>query len=491
MKKIFTLSVFFLAVTLASCKKDFESINANPNNPEVINPELLMVNVIRGVVNEMASDGFYRGNILMQYAAEIREPGIDRYRLSAYSVWSNGYSNLRNVQNLYDIAVERKLDNYKGIAMIMRALIFSRMTDCYGDLPYSQALQGKKGIGTNAPNYAPKFDSQQDIYAGVIDELKQANALLKVSGGDIVKNDILFNGDILKWKKFANSLRLRLLLRRSAKVDPSADMQEILSNPTVYPVMELLADNAALKYVESPNLFPITGERVGFYLQRRMSKTFVDKMNTLQDPRLPIYAQPTVESVNSGTPVYAGVRNGEEDANLGSNIDNKVSAVGVMYYNAQQVAVPAQGLIMLLSELKFILAESVVKGYITGDAKQYYEDGIKASMEYYKSVSGVNISATRTYLDQPGVAFNSTQALELIGTQRWIAMFFNDWQAWHEWKRTGFPVLTPSFVNFNGNRIPVRLIYPSDVQVTNRKSYEDAVKIQGTDDINTKTWLLK
>ncbi len=490
MKKLFIPFVIFITVALAGCKKDFESINANPNNPEVINPELLMVNIIRGVVTEMANDAFERGNILMQYSAEIREPGIDRYRLGAYNVWSNGYSNLRNVQNLYDISVERGFNNYKGIAMVMRALIFSRMTDCYGDLPYSQALQGKNGKDGGAPVYTPKFDSQQEIYEGLINELKQANELLKMDG-EPVKNDILFNGDILKWKKFANSLRLRLLLRRSAKVDPTADMREIIGNPAVYPIMDAVADNAALKYVESPNLFPVTGQRAAFFLQRRIAKTFADKMNALQDPRMPIFGQPTVESVDNGTPKWAGVRNGEEDANLSSDIDNKVSALGVIYYNGQQVAVPAQGLVMLVSELKFILAESVVKGYITGDAKQFYEEGIKANMDYYKSISGVNIAATPGYLSQPGVAFNDAKALELIGTQRWIALFFNDWQAWHEWKRTGFPVLTPSIVNFNGNRIPVRLIYPSDVQVTNRKSYEDAVKAQGIDDINTKTWLLK
>lgn len=489
MKKLFFRLFIFLFAALVSCNKNFEEINANPNNPEEINPELLMVNIIRSTVNELVSDGFYRGNVLMQYAAEIREPGIDRYQVGSYSVWSNGYSTLRNVQNLYEIAEEKQFNNYKGIALIMRAFLFSRMTDCYGALPYSEALRGKLN-GTEPPIYTPKFDSQEQVYQGVIDELKQANQLLAAGGGP-VKNDILFNGDVLKWKKFANSLRLRLLLRRSAKVDPSADMQEIINNPSEFPIMESGSDNAVLKYVEAPNLFPITGERLGFFLQRRISKTLADKLNSLGDPRMQIYGQPTVESVDEGTPKWAGVRNGELDANLGSDIDNTVSAVGVIFYNGQQVPVPAQGLIMLLSEVKFILAESVVKGYITGDAKTLYEEGIKASMDYYKGVSGVNIEATSEYLDQPGVAYSPANALEMIGTQRWIAMFFNDFQAWHEWKRTGFPVLTPSLVNNNNNRIPVRFLYPTDLQVTNRESYEAAIAEQGEDDINTKLWLIK
>lgn len=490
MKKIFFPLTVFIAMAFASCEKNFEAINTNPNNPEVINPELLMVNIIRGTVNNLVGDGFSSGNVLMQYMTQVREPGIDRYRLGSTSTWDNGYSNLRNVQNLYDIAEERGLDNYKAIAKIMRALLFSRMTDCYGNLPYSEALQGKKGIDGGSPIYLPKFDPQEEIYAGLIKELKDANALLNATK-ELIKNDILFNGDVLKWKKFANSLRMRLLIRRSAKVDPSNDMREILSNPTEYPLMEAVADNAALEYVEVPNLFPLTGTRSGDIQYCRLSKTFADKLNALQDPRLSLFFQPTPESVAAGAPKYAGVLNGEEDANIGSAVVPKSSPIGLMYYKDIQVPVPAQGLIMLVSELKFILAESVVKGYITGDAKGYYEDGIKASMEYYKTVTGVNISATPEYLDQSGVTFNDAQALELIGTQRWIAMFYNDWQAWHEWKRTGFPALTPSKVNFNGDRIPVRMLYPSGVQVTNRSNYEAAIAAQGPDDINTRTWLIK
>lgn len=489
MKQLFFALLILLSAAMIGCDKDFEEINANPNNPEEVNPELLMVNIIRSTVNELVSDGFYRGNILMQYAAEIREPGIDRYQVGSYNVWSNGYNTLRNVQDLYELAESKGFNNYKGIALTMRALLFSRMTDCYGALPYSEALKGKIN-GTEPPIYTPKFDSQEKVYEGVIAELKQANELL-TEGGEPVKNDILFNGDVLKWKKFANSLRLRLLLRRSAKVDPSADMQEIINNPTQFPIMETNDDNAVLEYVEAPNLFPITGERVGFFLQRRISKTLADKLNSLNDPRMQIYGQPTVESVDAGTPAYAGVRNGELDANLGSDIDNTVSAVGTIFYNGHQVPVHAQGLIMLLSELKFILAESIVKGYISGDAKTYYEDGVNASINYYKNVSGINIEASPEYFTQDGVAFSSGNALELIGTQRWIAMFFNDFQAWHEWKRTGFPVLTPSIVNNNDDRIPVRFLYPSDLQVTNRDSYEAAIAEQGEDDINTRPWLIK
>lgn len=488
MKKIFQIILPFLITTfvLLGCKKNFDEINANPNNPENVNPELLMVTIIRSTINQMVNDAFSIGNIVAQHSAEIREPNTDRYSWGSFGVWSNGYSNLRNIQNLYNIAVERNHKNFQGVALTLKVLNYAIVTDCYGDLPYSEALKGKLA----SPVYTPKFDTQADVYKGMIAELKIANSLLSATGGQI-RNDILFNGDFLKWKKFANSLLLRILLRQSNRVNPAIEMQAILSNPTLSPIMTTNADNAILKYVESPNLFPITAQRSGFFLDRRLGKTLANKMNQIADPRLQVYAQPTVESVTAGSPAYAGVRNGELDANLGGSIDKKVSALGVIFYNGLQVPVAAQGLIMTLSEVKFILAEAAQRGWITGDTKTFYEDGIKTSVDYYRSVSGINITTSTNYLNHPEVVYENSRALEKIATQKWIALFFNDLQAWHEWKRTGLPALSPSFINNNANRIPVRFLYPTDLQVTNRDNYNAAILKQGKDDINTKMWWVK
>jgi hypothetical protein len=232
-KNILVVLALIVFVALAGCDKGLEEINKNPNNPEEINPELLMVTIIRGTVNQMVNDAFSIGNVVAQQAAEIREPGTDRYLWGSFGVWSNGYGTLRSVQNLYDIANERKLDNYKGVALVMRALIFSRMTDCYGDLPYSEALKGKQ----TDPVYTPKYDRQMDIYRGLIVELTEANALL-TANGSAIRSDILFNGDVIKWKQFANSLKLRLLLRQSNKVNPAPAMQEMVNNPSTYPLIE-------------------------------------------------------------------------------------------------------------------------------------------------------------------------------------------------------------------------------------------------------------
>jgi hypothetical protein len=487
-KKILVSLFAFLLIFTTACEKDFDLVNTNPNNPETINPELLMVTIIRGTVNQMVNEGFSVGNVVAQYTTEIREPNTDRYLWGAFSTWDNGYSILRDVNNLISIGEERSLPNYKGIGLVMKSLIYSRMTDAYGDLPYTDALNGKEA----QPIYSPNYDPQEVIYQGMLADLAEANTLLSTTGGAI-RNDILFYGDSMKWKKLANSLRLRLLVRQSKRVDPSAALTAILSNPATNPTITTNSDNAVLNYVEAPNLFPITGQRSGFFFDRRMSKTLVDKLNQISDPRLRVMAAPTAESrdavaAGNGTLQWTGVRNGETDQNLGSNIDRKVSALSDQYYRGLQVPVPAKGQVMALAEVKFILAEAAQKGWISGSAETYYYDGIKASVEQYSKMSGITISATPEYLARPGVKFEASNALELIGTQKWIALFFNDLQGWHEWKRTGIPNLQPAFVNNNNNKIPVRFRYPTNQQVTNRASYTQAVERQGPDDLDTRSW---
>ncbi len=493
-RHFFLCALFMIAVS--GCDNTLEEINRNPNNPEDIEPELLMVTIIRGTVNQMVDEGYNTGNIVAQFSAQIREPGTDRYVWGSFNTWSNGYTVLRDVMNLYHIADERGLNNYKGIALVMRALIFSRLTDAYGDLPYLEALKGKD----DSPTYAPKYDTQQEIYAGLLKELEEANQLLSADGGAI-RNDILygnesFAGDPIKWKKLANSLKLRLLVRQSNKIDPSQQLAEILNNPAKYPIFESNADQATLKYTQSPNLFPVTGNRIGHWRDRRLSKTVSDWLNNTKDPRLKVLAMPTVDSqeafaAGTGPLVWAGVRNGEEDKNLGSNIDDRVSALGEIFYKDLLVPVLAHGLVMTYAEVQFILAEAAAKGWITGNPETHYLAGIKSSVDFYRTVSGVNIEATEDFLKMPGVKFEAANALTLIGTQKWVSLFFHDMQAWHEWKRTGIPDIKPSIVNNNNNRIPVRFQYPAAQQETNRANYEEAVKRQGTDDINTRLWWQK
>jgi hypothetical protein len=485
MRKLF----FFLLVPVCllgsvSCNKNFEAVNTNPNNPEAINPELLMVTITTSVVNSMTNDAFTPGNIVAQYESEIREPSVDRYEWTgSFDVWSNGYATLANVQNLYELDTAADQSNYRGIALIFKALIFARMTDCYGDLPFSQALQATAAT----PIYSPKYDRQQDIYPQLIAELDTANTLLNANGG-YIRNDILYNDNYLQWKKFANTLRMRLLLRESNKVNPSAEMQKMLNDPTDYPLFGSNTDNAALTYSSAPNLSPVTQQPSGDFMDNTMSRTLVDTLNEFGDPRLQAFATPTTASVAAGNPQYVGVFNGAPDDTLGIDTNSVVSFVGTLYYNGLNVPVLSQGLIMTYSDLQFILAEAAQRGWITGNAQTYYEAGIQASIQYYSQVSQTPFTMPAGYLSQPGVAYNPANGLALIGTQRWIALYFEDMQGWQEWKRTGYPALKPSVTNYNNNVIPVRFLYPTDQQVTNLNNYDSAIAIQGPDNLNTKIW---
>ena len=483
---IILLNTLFL-VLLSSCEKDFDQLAVNPNQPEEVSPDLLMVNIIRSTANNMVNDAFSVGNVAAQYATEIREPNVDRYIWGSFGTWNDGYNTLRDVDNLYTIADERGHDSYKGIALVWKTLIFSRLTDAYGNLPFSEALSGKSD-----QIYFPSYDTQQAIYEGMIADLEEANTLLSLAGRS-VSNDILYEGDILKWKKFGNSLRMRLLVRQSNQVDPSAALQAMLADPERYPIFESNDDQAVLRYVSSPNYFPISGYRSGFFLDRRLSQTFAERLNDLNDPRIKVFARPTAasqEAYNTGTGElqWRGVRNGETDENLGSDIDSEVSQFGTMYYIDQQVPAPADGLVMTYAELEFILAEAAQKGWINADAAKHYRQGIQASLDYYRGFASDDLLSSEQYLQQEGVAFDENQSLELIGLQKWIALFFNDLQGWYEWRRTGLPDLEPSIVNNNDDRIPVRFQYPTDQQVTNEENYQQAVQRQGRDYINTYVW---
>ncbi len=484
MKAIFLkISAFCLAAMMAlGCTQDFEEINNNPNNPTAVPVSLLLPGVIRSMSNEIVNTGWSIGNIVMQYSAKIQFVNEDRYLWDERNgIWNSVYSNMRDVKNIYDLAEARGQRNYQGLALVMKSWMFSLVTDCYGDAPYTEATLGKSDL------FFPVYDAQEVIYNGILADLETANQLLG-SSPEEVEGDILFDGDIVAWKKLANSLHIRYLMRISKRRDVSADLRKILSDPLTYPIFEGNEDNAALTYlVASPNQFPIHTARVGSFDEFRLSKTLGDTLTSLDDPRLMIFARPTVASVAAGTPEIAGIPNGLDDVealtyNGGAQF---VSRLGPIYF--EDAISPkgidiAKGFVMDYAELQFILAEAAQKGFIAGDAKTFYENGIEASFAFY----GLEVPAG--YLQLPQVAFASNTALEQIGFQKWIALFFHGVESWIDWRRTGIPSITPGKANLNDDRVPVRFIYPISEQALNSDNRDAAVARQGVDDINTKVW---
>jgi len=504
MKNIRKIILFSAAMlTAIACDKDFEEVNTNPNVPTSVTPDLLLSGVIRNMLNLQVNEAWSIGNIVIQHTAKIQFVNEDRYLWGELnSVWGTVYGNMRNVQNIIDFAeaAEPVQNNYLGVALIMKSWMFSMATDAYGDIPYTEATKGKTD-----GNYVPVYDTQETIYNGILADLDRANDILGTSA-EAVSGDLIYGGSITKWKKLANSLRLRYLMRISNKKDVKADMQAIVDNAAANPIFESNADNAVLVYqVSAPNQWPQYTARVGSFDEFRLSKTLGDYLTSTNDPRLAVFARPTEVSVAAGTPEIEGIPNGLEDTQALSynGGPQNVSRVGLTFAclvcaDAGQpapVANAARGLLMTYAELQFILAEARERSFVTtGVAETYYLNGINANFDYYRSIVpssyGIDLTMPAGYLTQPAIAYTGTtpEKLAKIGSQKWVSLVFNGLEAWFDWRRTGLPALLPGASNLNNDLIPVRYIYPVVEQSLNGDNRTEAVARQGADNINTPVW---
>lgn len=503
-----TIGLFATTVLFSSCTKDFREVNTDRNVPTAVNADLLLSGVIRGMINHQVDEGWGIGNLVAQYHAKIQFVNEDRYLWGDRTgVWNAVYGNNRNLQNILAQVGGSEDNAYHGIALVLKSWMFSIATNTYGDIPYSEAGQAK-----TSALYQPKYDKQEDVYTGILADLKKANEILARST-NAVSGDILYGGGTgaaIKWRRLANSLRLRLLLRMSKKKNVNAEMQAILNDPANNPLMMSNADNAELRYqAQAPNQWPLYGARVGSFDEIRVSKTLSDRLTALGDTRLNVFGRPSQKSVAAGTPKIEGIPNGLGDvAALNFNGGPQgVSRVGYTFAclvcNDPGQAVPdpsaPRGIIMNYAELQFILAEARERGMITtGDAETYYRNGITANFAYWQSVVpasyGLNIAMPADYLTQAAVAYTgaTAQKLEKIYLQRWIAMYFNGLESWFEWRRTGSPAIVPGPDNLNDNKVPIRYFYPLVEQSLNAKNRAEAVgRQEGKDDINTKMWLLQ
>ena len=497
------------ALVFISCDEGFEEVNRNPNSPETVSAALLLPHIIRNASNEIVGKSWGIGNVVIQHSAKIQFTNEDRYNWgpqgNPYNVF---YNTMRDVTNIINLSGEAGQNNYVGAALVIKAMMYAFMTDAYGDLPYSEAIQAKEGI-----NY-PKFDRQEVIYQGILADLTQANQLLG-SSTETMEGDILFQGNVMKWKKMANSLRLRALMRLSKRQDPSAAMQAIVSNLSTSPIIESNEDNAALQHLQDvPNQHYLFTTRSGSFDEYRLSKRLEGVLKAYNDPRLFVYAQPTTDSGAGliGDPEdYSGVPNGLADEEAygysptgdpSKGGSNYISRVGMLFSclacspNASPIGF--QTMLISYSEVQFILAEARERGYIsTGDAETYYLNGIKASFDYYEDrlrVANLGVIADAVqpdpaYYTQTSIAFSGSpqERLEKIGTQKWLALFFSGLEAWYDWRRTGIPAITPGPAAFF-DVVPSRFIYPTSVQALNGDNYKEAVSRQGADVINTKVW---
>lgn len=470
MKKILGI-LALTSLALASCKK-LSDKNINDNAPENVNPQFLLSNVLSEASNNQAYWGWHAGSLLAQHSSNLEFLPVDRYDLGSNSgLWDETYRLLNDLK-----AIEESPEGnsaYSAISWILKAHQIALITDLWTDAPYFEALQGQ-----SAGNFSPKFDNQQAIYTaegGILDLLRRA--VVQLDGNqNAVGGDIMFNGDLNKWIRFANSLRVRYLVRISGNVNVSGELQQIVDSGLIF---QSANDEAVVPYLSaSPNQWVIFNEREGRYTDVRMSTTAETIFTGLNDPRMEVYYKPTVNSAG-GSPVYVGIPNGLSRESQNAYNLNDVSLMGGILRDVPD-GITAK--FMTYAELQFCLAEAAQKTIISGSASSYYNEGITAAFAMY------SVSLPSNYLTGANVQLDGTEDLERIMTQKWIASFINGYEAWIDARRTGFPVLPIPTDNLNGNVFPVRYTYPSTEQAVNGTNYASAVSAIGGDTYNSKGW---
>ncbi len=469
LKKIAYITLF--ALTFSSCSDALDDINANPNATETpLAPYLLTGTLKQGADLYWGSANNFDSSLLfVQHWAKIQYTEPDMFNLSNSSftlLWERGYSTLiTDLNTIINFPDAQANSNYKGIALALRSWTFLLLTDAYGSIPYKEA-----GLKVN-----PAYNTQKELYTGLLEDLKQAQSLLSTSNG-AVTGDLSYKGDITKWKKLVNSLRLRIALRISDREPALAKQTAIEATTDAAGLISSNNDIFKFTYTSSPQQNPASAwfETRDDY---RISKTMVDKLYEFSDPRLPVYAQlPSDASVGK----YVGGGNGLSGTAANAQGLAKTSKPGTYFLTSQSPAVFAS-----YSETLFNLSEAVARGYIAGDAAALYKSAITASFNQFGISDATVIS---NYLNQSTVQYDATNYAKSIGTQKWIAFYGQGLDAFAEWRRLDYPVLIAGPNSLLDGKIPSRFFYPGTEQSLNGTSYQAAVGVQGKDLLTTKLW---
>lgn len=468
--------IFFILVacSLAACTKNFDDVYSDPEALKNTASGYFLNEILYDGANAGMRQALFINNELTQvtvYTSDTREVQRWLIRTTEYDYsWENYYAILKNVKDMRLAAQRDNYPNCEAISLVLWAWLYQNLVDTYGDIPYSEALNGY-------PEYQlrNKFDRQDEIYQDLVNKLDTANNTFITTSKMEIGNDFMYNavdstGGITKWKKLGNSLRLRLLMRISGKsAEARAQINMILSNPTKYPVFTAATESAAVRYTNTGTfLNPYYNSRdVDWNGNRAMSRFFIDTLNAWSDPRLAYWCSPT-----SGQ--YVGMPSGFTRAETDSVTGVPTS---VLLLSLKESALTGQ--IMQYAEVEFIRAEAILRGYTSGDAQTAYENGIRASFAYW------GVSLPTDYLTRTGVAYNGT--IPQVMLQKYYALFFNDMQQWCEIRRTGYPVLPRG--NATKDKVyPTRIPYPLLIQSTNAEKYAQAVANMGGDELTTKLW---
>lgn len=457
--KIFSITCLSLAL-FNGCTKDFTATNTSPNAATVVPATNVLGRGILSSASTLFGERlaiYYTGS----YAGQTAAIGLGDYEYRVdinNSMWRGMYVAMNHLVDAAKIARAADNTNLYAAALTLKVYDAQKTTDMWDGIPYTEAFRLDSGL------LYPKYDNQATVYATMLGELKQAAEIFRAGGnGALGAGDLIYKGDVAKWRKFCNSLRLRLAIRMS-NVDPAsakAVISEVLGDPAAYPVMTLNSDNA---YLVFPGVAPDTEfwfNRVGttgaYIDQYRMNDVIVSALKDNNDPRLPVI----VRLNNNGG--YNGYKFGTTQLTDPANNGNNVSGIGARFGNNPAGFSP----FMNCSEVAFIMAEAYERGLVTGNARTAYELAITLSL----LENGVAASAVAPFLAQPEVAWSggTTTNLQKIYLQKWISLFKQSVEAWSEARRTDVPLMTNISRDYaaNHNRPPFRMAYPDEEKTLN------------------------
>lgn len=488
-------------IGLNACDSGFDDMNVNKTAAVAINPVFALNNAVVNISPPSTTVQYEMGivqQIVSPNSGVLTGANFNQdNRDYTQAIWQRYFRSV--IRNTYDVIATTKdpsRTNLVNMAKILQSYAFLVLTDTYGDIPYTEA-----GKGYTDQMVYPKYDKQQAVYAGIIKDVSDAVAALDAAKARETA-DVLFGGDVAKWKKFGNSLLLRVGMRLS-KVD-ATQAQSLVSKAVASGVITTNADNVVIRhdanYLNSIGQLLNATEANNFYL----AAPFVDYLKKTNDPRLRSIAVRYVGATSGTqqTPAKAvidpAVQIGMPFGYDNSSISGPVKTLGLAsFYDFSQAdrtrmnKTTALAFLVTASQTNLLLAEAVTRGWVTGNAKDYFEAGVKAHMAQVSEMdanSVVSTIAVDAYL--AANPFNSTTALEQINTQYWISCFLNGPEAFANFRRTGFPKLTAN--PFPGKAIKGdfinRLTYPNSEISVNSVNVKAAIANQGADDLDTKVW---
>lgn len=478
MKTIYNLIIIFAGALILSSCNDFGDINENPNAPSEVPTSGMFTSVERDISSIV---GNVFPTLYVQHLGEITYTEDSRYQTTQIDFNSWYYDALNNLATIKDLNTDEDTKdrvassgsnvNQIAVANILEAYIMQMLVDRWGPVPYTEALEGREDL-------LPSYDNEQTIYSDIISKLNTAAENISEEQAG-VQGDFIFNGDMSRWKAFANTLRMNMAIRMA---DVSDQAQSVFN--------DAVSDGLISTSVMYPYISDESNENPWFNRFRTredyaISDVLVSYLNSTNDPRLQNYADPTQESVIAGDPEIVGQEYGLANPTAQPSV---VSFPHSFYVRAQTRALP----IITMAQVNFNMAEAAQRGWISDDPAMHYREGVKASWQQW----GVYDSETGeddldTYLSQDGVEWGSDEWKKVLGQQKWVSLYIQGLEAWCEWRRLDYPQLEVAEQPLNPSKqIPLRVRYPSTEAELNSENYQQAVNefLNGDNSDGARIW---